>query len=416
MSMWIVALLFIVAVLVQAFARYGFGPRTPIGDENEYIARGRSADVLAPKPFLRVPAMALLTRMAGQRHAEERLRDMMALLSLVAAAFVAGAGYVAMGAPGAIGAGLIFVLWPDRILLSQHIWPDILLAAWQSLLLLMIAYSSSVTAVSPWLFGVVVAAAVMTRIDSIILLPAITIIAAMVYEQLLPTLPALWVPSLALLGLYTVRNGWRYGLWLPDTTILFNVSIMAEEQRRGAGDALPVEGLVQAVLPRWDNALHHDRMLAFRNDVSAVARQPRSLMSWILRRTWQMLGPDAFAVEILLHRERGAYLQLPAWLRRSFAGLLRIGFPVLCALAIAGASTCAVARLCLIPAGASFLAACLGHARTRFRYQTLPALSFAATAGLLGVTHPELGWIIAFIALVAGSILLRAPWRREMEQ
>lgn len=414
MSVWTFAILILVAAFAQAFARYGFGPRKPIGDENEYIERVGSAEVLAPKPFLRVPAMELMARLAGKRRTEERLRDVMALLSLATTVCVAGAGYLAMGAPGAITAALIFILWPDRIVLSQHIWPDMLLALCQSLLVLTIAYSLGVTPVSPWLLGAITAAAVMTRIDSIILLPALTIVAAAIYERLLPALPGLWIPSLALLALYTVRNGWRYGLWLPDTTVLFNVSIMAEEQRRGAVDALPVEGLVQAVLPRWDNALHRNRLSAFQKDIGAVVRQPEALLRGIVSRVWQMLGPDAFAIEILLHPDRGAYPRLPAWLRRLFMSLLRFGFPILCALAIAGASVNAGARLCLVPACASFLAACLGHARTRFRYATLPALSFAAAVGLLTMADPQRGWIVGVVALFSGAALLCAPRRREV--
>lgn len=410
------SLLALLAVGVQVAGRFGLGPRVPIGDEAEYLARARAPDPFGPHPFLRVPVVAFLAWAAGPEHTEARLRNIFACLVLMTAACVGAAGYLSMGPAGAITATIVFVLLPDRILLSQHIWPDVVLSLWQGILLLLIAWSVRVAPVPSWCFGTVAAAAAMTRIDAVILLPALTVVGAALHESLAPELAALWLPALAVLAACTLRNSRRYGIRLPDDTFLFNIVVLGEEHRQSASADVPVETLVRSVGPGWFEVSQAESRATFRRAAAAIAQRPFRLLRGVIGRTWQMLGADTFVTERLLHPVEGAYPQMPEAMRAVIGRSARVGFPILVALAVAGAAADGLARLCLVPGVAVFLASSVIQGRTRYRHSLLPPLSVAAATGLLAMADRSQGWKTAIVAVGAACLLLRAPRRREQPE
>jgi hypothetical protein len=100
-------------------------------------------------------------------------------------------------------------------------------------------------------------------------------------------------------------------------------------------------------------------------------------------------------------------------LRTTMVRSLSVGFPITFALAVAGILANPSVWPCILPAGAAFLAACLAHARTRFRHAILPSLSFAAAAGLLALADRNSRLPAAAVALAAAIALLFAPRRPE---
>ena len=411
-----IALLAVVAIAVQAAGRWGLGPRVPIGDELEYLARARAPDPFAPAPFLRVPVVPFLAWIAGAQHTETRLRSVFAGVTLTTAACVGVAGHLAMGPAGAIAATLVFVLLPDRILLSQHLWPDVVLALWQAILLLLIVWSVRIGPVPPWCFGAVAAAAAMTRIDGVILLPALSVVCAAIYQPVAPALAVLWLPAAALLAAWTLRNSRSYAIRLPDDTWRFNVVVLDEEHHRSAAADVPVETLIRTVLPGWLAVSQGEQHAMFRRASAAIARRPLRLLRGAYGRAWQMLGADTFLTERLLHPVEGAYPRVPTAMRRAIERYARAGFPILVALAVAGAAVDRLAALCLVPCAAAFVASSLVHGRTRYRHSLLPPLSMAAATAILAIADPAQGWRAVVVAVAAACVLLQAPRRLEQTE
>jgi hypothetical protein len=241
----------------------------------------------------------------------------------------------------------------------------------------------------------------------------LSVVALFLYDRPLSALPALWAPTAVALIAWTCRNARRYGICLPDTTFLFNLAILAEEHRRSPSVNLPVQPLVLSVLEQWGAASYVEQVALLRSEGRSLARQPVRLISGIGVRIRQMCGPDTFAIERLLDPAAGAYPGLPARARTALAATLKMSFPLLCALALAGAVTDATVRVLLIPGAAAFAAAAVVHSRTRFRYALLPSLSIAAASGILALMDAGDRAVAAVVLVLAAGILLVAPARRE---
>jgi hypothetical protein len=389
----------LVAVWVQVLPPRGFRRRTPIGDEIEYLERARGPDPYGPAPFLRVPLFIAFVRLARGR--ERLTAALLSALALVTIALTAVAGWLVAGAPGALAVGGLYLLLPDRWLLSRHLWPDTLLAFCQALLLVLILLAERGAEISPWLLGGVAALAALTRIDAVVLVPALGLVSG--GQGTGGDWLALALPSVGALGLLSLWHGRRHGIPWPDTTLAFNLMVMAEEQRRpGAA----VERVVGAAWALWDPAAG-----ATADTGRSVLRRPGSLLLGALRRVLSMLGPDTFGRERLLGDAPGAYPELGARPRRWLRGALRWSFPALVALAAGGAVTqAALCRAPLTLALATFLAGSLVHARTRYRFALLPQLAFCGGLGMLALGHPELrDGTLGVMGLVFGLAALVPP-------
>lgn len=389
----------LVAVWVQVLPPRGFRRRTPIGDEIEYLARARGPDPYGPAPFLRVPLFIAFVRLARGR--ERLTAALLSALALATIALTAVAGGLVAGAPGALAVGGLYLLLPDRWLLSRHLWPDTLLAFCHALLLVLILLAERGAEISPWLLGGVAALAALTRIDGLVLVPALGLVSG--GQGTGGDWLALALPSVVALGLLSLWHGWRHGIPWPDTTLGFNLMVMAEEQRRpGAA----VERVVGAAWARWDPAAG-----ATADTGRSVLRRPGSLLLGALRRVVSMLGPDTFGRERLLGDAPGAYPELGVRPRRWLRGALRWSFPALVALAAGGAVTqAALCRAPLTLAAATFLAGSLVHARTRYRFALLPQLAFCGGLGMLALGHPELrDETLGVMGLVFGLAALVPP-------
>jgi hypothetical protein len=353
------------ATAVQVVIRLGLGRRRPVGDEMEYLARATSSDPFGPTPFLRVPLMATFVRLTGPD--EGRIRNACSVVAIATVVLVAAAGLTVHGPAGAIVSGTLFMLLPDRILLSQHIWPDVLLGLVHAGLVAVILGWGGRGTLFPCLLGLAAAIAVLVRIDALVLLPALTVLGVNgPVDDGAIGVAALWVPALALLGLLTLYNRRAYGIALPDNTALFNVSVLAAEHRSAAEPSVPVDALVRSIWPEWEESTDRGRVDGFRRALAQIAREPARLARGLVGRVRQMLGPDSFARDRLLAPETGAYPELAPLLRAAFTSALRVSFPCLATLALAGVTTGSSGRIdYLLPAVATLVVACLFQKRER---------------------------------------------------
>jgi hypothetical protein len=306
---------------------------------------------------------------------------------------------------------------PDRMILSQHIKPDVLLAFWHSLILLALVCAAEGMAVPVWSLGLLSTAAVLTRIDGLVVAAALSF-HPLVVASGTPglSLLALWMPVLAGVAIVSQFNARRYGLRLFDNTTFFNLAVVAREHQLARGATVPVQAVLMLPLyHEWRALTTAERATASRMAAKQIMRQPLRFVRGVVERTWQMLGRDTFAIQNLLDPQTGAYPRMPPRLRNTFKRSLRFSFPLVVSLAAAGGvANPGSESYYLAVAVATLVGVCLFHARTRFRYAILSELSFAAVAGLTALGHAaiELPALAAF--LVVGAIAFAAPRRREL--
>ena len=151
-----------------------FGRRIPWGDEAEVVDRTREDDPFGPDPFLRMPLLILLAAVCG-RSVEDRLRQLMALVSVGTLLLTALAGWYLGGLALAASAFLLLILNPERMLLAWHLWPDGLLALWVAAITLILAHPDISGSALVLSLGVICALGALTRIDFVVVPPAVAL-------------------------------------------------------------------------------------------------------------------------------------------------------------------------------------------------------------------------------------------------
>ncbi|MDP2291661.1 MAG: hypothetical protein Q8M22_10765 [Actinomycetota bacterium] len=403
-----VAVVLAASVVMQVVVQWAGGRRQPIGDEIEYLDRARSTDPFSPVPFLRVPLFIGVVVLSGGR--ERWARFLVLVIGQLAVAATSIAGALLAGPAGALSAGAVFVLLPDRWVLAPHLWPDVLLAFWQASLLALLAAAVTGTTVAPWMFGIVCAAAALTRLDSLAMLVAVSVLplARGGWSPISGT-AALWAPTVVVLGAVAVHHRRRYGSYAIDDTAAFNAHVLQVELQR---PSLPVQAAVEVAWgERRSTAAGRS---AERASIADLMRTPGRFCVAAVRRLHQMLGPDTFAAERLLAAGSPAYSEARPRFRWWALRGVGVGFPVLVALATAGAVASRVDRSPLIPSLVTLLAVSAVHARTRFRCSVLPALSCWAGLALVEVLHrSDRALLVLGLGVAAAVLTLRAPPRRE---
>lgn len=395
------------SVVMQVVVQWAGGRRQPIGDEIEYLDRARSTDPFSPVPFLRVPLFIGVVALSGGR--ERWARFVVLVIGQLAVAATSIAGALLAGPAGALSAGAVFVLLPDRWVLAPHLWPDVLLAFWQALLLALLAAAVTGTTVAPWMFGIVCAAAALTRLDSLAMLLAVTVLplARGGWSPIGGT-AVLWAPTVVGLGAVAVHRRRRYGSYAIDDTAAFNARVLQVELQR---PSLPVQAAVEVA---WGERRSTAGRSARRSSLVDLMRTPGRFCVAAVRRLGQMLGPDTFAAERLLAAGSPAYSRARPRFRQWALRGVRVGFPVLVALATAGAIASRIDRSPLIPSLVTLLAVSAVHARTRFRCSVLPALSCWAGLALVEVLHrSDRALLVVVVGAATAVLTLRAPPRRE---
>lgn len=373
----LVALLALAAHLTVLVA---LGPRRAIGDEGEYLERGRWPDPHRPVLYLRVPLVPALFRFASLCSAqpENGLRFAGALLGALAVTLVALAGFLGGSlVAGLLGAGLM-LLWVERLLLAAHLWPDTLLCVLHAAALCLLQLEP--TPLVAGALGLVLALACLTRIEQLALGPGLLAVLVLAEPDRtgLSTLLLLAPTGLALTAWSAVA--WRrYRIPLPDTTWLFNLRILdrqLDEDRRGA---VAVERSIKALL-REEGTRDAGGSL-----VRRLLRRPLGLLTSLLRRLAASFGPDTFVDARLLPPHGVAYPVLSVRSAGTWRLALRGSFPLLALPGLWAIGVSGTAPLWLLAAAPVLLALVVVHFRSRYRLVLMPWLALAAAQGALAL-------------------------------
>jgi len=351
-------------------------PFRPIGDEKEYIERGRSGDPHRFALFHRLPVLPAIARLvAATGRPVVGLRLVSAVSSSIAVAAIAAASTLTGGPVVATVLCVALLLIPERIFLGSRIWPDILLAAATSCIaaVLSLSQTSIGPSTSAGLTGCLVAFAVLVRLDALVLIPAAAVAWAATHDWSDPDLLVYVVaPPVVAFAWWWVVSITRFGEHWPDTTWKFNLGItMQDALAPRTGAPIFVDDLIER---------HRDRI----SDHSRTGARPAAAWSDHARsigsRLRAVVGPDTFVTGKLLTAENFSRCRVSERFR---AALLRRAFPLLLA-----------------------VAAVLWFWRpTAAVWSTLPALSFLFPAGLfLARSRYRLPVLYGLVPVVAGSL------------
>jgi len=417
---WVfVAMLFGLAELGLQIGLFAACPFRAIGDEVEYIERGRAGRPFSPVPFFRVPLLPFLAWFGG------RIGHPTVFLRLISIAFSASAMAATAGAAtrlGGAGIGTILCLGlfviPERVVLGSRIWPDVALAATTSAMVLILSLTPTVQDLdrSAMVLGFLVSLAVLTRLDALVLVPAIGAVWAMVSPDFTLT-QAGWLVGLPIISFgawWLVAVGILGQRW-PDTTWIFNLGVAAQEARaQDGGDPVTIDDLIGRLQTEMRHSRTDDRFRAHRNRMSIPWT---GFLSSAAARLRAMLGPDTFVQGKILAEakwERGSITQsvLSALFRASVPSVIALSF---------GMFILQPSRVgwMAIPSLSLMIPAVLIHARTRYRlpliYGLFPVLAGSVCLTLVKPQPTQTGFVIRFvlIALVLWLVLARQPRRME---
>jgi len=396
----------VLALAVHVWVLRVFAPRRALGDECEYLERGRWSDPHRPTLYLRVPGIATLMRLAalGFRDPERGLRLAGALLGALAVVLVALAG--AMSGLGMAGllAAIVLLALPERVLLSAHLWPDTLLCTLHAAALAL-AVSPQSDAVTLAL-GMVAMLATLVRIEQLALAAGLLLL--VVWRdpsQVALSSLLLLGPSLAALALWTCIAWRRYGIALPDTTWLFNLRILQGQVQAPEAGPVRVQGTIAALLRRHRQGEAHPPL-------SGLVRKTPSLMASALRRLLACFGPDTFVTGRLIPPMGQAY---PA-MQTGTAGCLAVGlrwcYPMLAAVSIWALLVSNHWPDYLLVAVPVLLSLVVVHFRSRYRLVLMPWLFLAGAECCLRLEPATIGlpaWLGLTALLVLSGIQVRRP-------
>jgi len=320
-------------VAVHLWARLAMGPAVSIGDEKAYISCGGEQDPYSPGQFLRVPLLAWFSKQA-HRHSsdpEKWLRSASTLVSaLTILVSMVSAQHIG-GENAAFAVGLLLVFMPGRIVLSYHVWPDIWLGFWLSLICLVMVYPELPINLRAGLLGTVAALAFMTRFDALLLAPVtgIGLAPASIYSWLL-----ILLPTLLAFAFLSIRNARRYQIPWPDNTWMFNFMVSARETEREQVARVQVDHEVWKVAADWNKLSTAERMSHGIKGLRTLLMRPVRLFFGALMRVWASMGPDSFVLQRLLPPTGLAYPQISASFCRGVQIALMIAFPIFASVTI----------------------------------------------------------------------------------
>ncbi len=387
-------------------------PFRPMGDEIEYLERGRSANPYRFPLFHRLPVLPTMARLgACSQKPIATMRLFSIFFSAAAMAATAGAATRAGGPAVAVVLCLFLLLSPERIILGSRIWPDVYLAVTTSGIALILTLTPSPLGyeTSAILTGLLVAFAVLVRLDALVLIPsaAIAWVGFNGWNHSSHLVFVVGPPVAAFLGWWLVSKALLGETW-PDTTWRFNLGIAVQDAlAQTEKKEIVIDDLVER---------HLNRTASDHGDGDPEAGAPwishaRSFMS----RLRAMTGPDAFVGGKLLAGDDRGRCALSG---RLATILLRLSTPLLLAMSVVVFATSPTSAMWLaIPPVVLLVPPVLFHARTRYRlpvlFGLLPALAGSLSV-LLSGPHSVLSWVLGAAGFSAlSAILARRPQRLE---
>ena len=361
----------LVLALIRLSFRRALGQAVRQGDEDNYIKCGAQADPYSPNQFLRVPLMAWLSKQAHRFSGdpEQALRSATGVASTMSILASMISAQVLGGLQAALLIGLLLAVMPGRIILSHHIWPDIWLGLWLSLVCLILIYPGLPPNLRTLLVGAVAALAFLTRFDALLLAPFVGFSLAP-----LPVWHWLFIllPTVTVFAILSIRNARRYQIPWPDNTWMFNLMIAARETDYERPGQVQIEHNVQKVLVDWEKLTFQDRLASSVASLRRLMVRPVRAFLGLLTRAWATLGPDSFVLHRLLPPDGVAYPEISRPFSHGLRIALIIAFPMfvsatMLALMVAGPPASVILWPTLALAASSLI-----HNRTRNRQAWLP--------------------------------------------
>lgn len=409
----------IVLVVIQLSVRHAMGPAVSVGDESDYICCGAQADPYLPGIFLRVPFMAWLSKQAHRYSSspERVLRSSTGIASMLSIVFCMLSAQMIGGVYVAFLTGLLLVVMPGRIILSNHIWPDIWLGLWLSLVCLILVYPDLSSNQRALLVGLVAALAFITRFDALLLAPFAGIGLAP-----LPFIEWLFIllPTLFVFAFLSIRNARRYRIPWPDTTWMFNIMIAAGETGKNRAHKVHVEEEVRKVLTVWQTLEHPDRFSSTVTSLRSLVARPVRAVKGVLVRIWASLGPDSFVLHRLLPPDGSAYPGISKNFNHLLKVALLVAFPVFTSMTVLAFLVAKPSLPVVLWPTLAFAAASLIHNRTRYRQAWLPGAALILIAAvsepgfwsILLSTGSITKWLVA-VALAVALVCFRTRSERR---
>ena len=405
------------ALLVTLAALFGMGRRRAVGDEASYL-EGPGGP--APHLFVRIPVLNGLAALCRRTVGAERLRWLLALVSVATVGVTLVVGWSLGGPSLGILAAVLFLLQPERIVLACHVWPDVLLALLTTLVVGLLALPVPLADPVLLALGLVCALGSLTRID-FLAVPVLVWASLLLSGQPVDSggLLRLLGPTIAALLLWSLRNYFRYGIALPDNTWVFNLMVAEAETRLDNPREFVLEPLIEETVSRWHTLPESEKGKSGLRVLWATLGRPGHFLRSVARRALTLCGPDTFVRQKLLPRS-AAYPDLDARVRRAFDLPLQMAFPLLLTLAGVGFLLRGEGPpLATWPVLGLFAISALFLARTRNRMVVLPTFSILAAQGLLALPTAlasSAPWELALLASAPFVFwaLARIPSSREL--
>ena len=403
-SGWFIVLMFFgLSLLLQIKLLFTLKPLKLVGDESEYIGHNNATG--QGKLWVRVPfygwLLALTPKFNGQYHnAPYRLFN-----GLIAALVVAlSVWYVTdtLNWYWGVLSGLISLLIIERAILAIHLWPETLLSF--LLLSFCISVESWPSQTALIFTGLIIAFAFATRIDYISLLPVAYFLVLIYGDVSTFTFMSVLVPFLVTFVVLSLYNGVKFGIWLPDTTLIFNIKVFNNELK---GSNKPVETLMQETVKELK-----------------TLNEPKVKANWSLwniiyqffRRLNNIIGKEVFITENLLKKNKGGYSDAGLNL---FSKMVRFNLSYMFTLMV----LIYLALIAFIPLvftvalGAILFAASAIQTRGRYRVATIPTMVTGIVLGLHEMALVQVIWsdvLMGVVCIVCAAIVLLVPQRHEI--
>ena len=413
-------LVFLVLAIVQLSVRRALGPTKKVGDEGGYITCGAQPDPYQPGIFLRVPLMAWISSLCHRfsSNPERQLRRATGIASIVTILVSMISARMIGGDGAAILIGLILGFMPGRIILSNHIWPDIWLGLWLSLFCLVLVYPDLPPNLRALLLGLLAVLAFMTRFEALLLTPFTVF-------GMAPLALWEWVfilsPTLLVFIVLSIRNAHRYKIPWPDNTWMFNLMIAAGETGQQKASKVLVEQEVFKVLRVWRKLNDPGRFAASIDSLRRLFAWPVRAIAGMFLRLWASIGPDSFVLQRLLPPFGSAYSDISKPLNHGLNIALVLAFPVFVSATILALLVADQTVAVIIWPTMAYAVTSLFHNRTRYRQAWLPgaALLLVATVFTQGfwATLMSSESIVQWVACVGLALALirfrvRSDFRR----
>jgi hypothetical protein len=413
--MWLFAVILAVLVALQIWLLTTLNPSALVGDEKDYLHRGSRPDPHKPTVYLRVPLFPELSRWINILfcNPERAWRWINILFSTASAGIVLWTAYTVGGETTLLISGLCLLLLIERQLLAQHIWPDTLLSLFNAiLLLLLITYPPTVSIAL--IIGVVLMLSVMTRIEQLVLLPAVVVVLTLKLGCIDYTMSVLVLaPAIASLLLWTLVAKLRYGIAWPDTTWMFNVDLLKGELAAQQAGVHSINPMVAGVHLKWIQMQGNGKT----PKTTAIEQMSLlKLLHTLVAKGLSFWGADSFVVGRLLPPSGRAYPDMDARLLRLLKVLLRWTFPLVSLTCFWAVLIAPSIGYYFIPAVFLYLATVSVHFRTRYRLNLIPWLVVAGAVALSNISPADLKiqhWAILLSFYIFGIWLVRNPMRIE---